>query len=62
MLERVTARLPTDEESQLLDMSQHRPVLNVYAAAHEPNGQPLLLFDVVFPADRHELEDAYPLT
>lgn len=62
VLERVLARRPTAEETRILNMARHVPLLVVYATARDATGRPLLVLEIALPADRHELEDAYPLT
>lgn len=62
VVEQITARLPTAEQQRTLAVSRRVPVLTVYAAARDASGQTLLVLDVVLPADRAELEDAYPLS
>jgi GntR family transcriptional regulator len=59
-VERVSARRPTGEEASLLGVAADDPVLNVIVTAYDPNGQPLLVMDIVLPGDRHEIHDAYP--
>jgi DNA-binding GntR family transcriptional regulator len=61
VMEQIIARAPTTDESKMLAMSRGTPVLVVYATVREADGQPLVVLDAVLPADRHELEDAYPL-
>jgi GntR family transcriptional regulator len=59
--ERVSARLPSAEESDLLQMSAGEPVLSLLVLACDASGQALQVTDVVLPADRQELEDTYRL-
>lgn len=61
VVEQILARMPTVQEARTLGMSKGTPVLVVYATVRDAAGSPLLVLDVVLPADRHELEDAYPL-
>ncbi|SEG75490.1 GntR family transcriptional regulator [Thermomonospora echinospora] len=61
VLEQITARMPTTEEAQTLGLGRDVPVLVVFAAVRDATGRPLLVVEAVLPADRHELEDAYPL-
>lgn len=60
--ERVAARLPLGDETELLALpSKRTPVLTVTVTAFEASGRPLQLAELVLPGDRHELEDTYPL-
>ncbi len=59
--ERVSARLPSQEEADLLAMPQEVPVLSVLVVACDVAGQALQITDVLLPADRQELEDTYRL-
>lgn len=61
VVEQILARMPSTEEARLLGLSKGTPVLVVYATVRDAAGHPLLVVDIVLPADRHELEDAYPL-
>jgi hypothetical protein len=38
------------------------PLLRVYAAVRDAAGHALVVAEVLLPADRHELEDAYPIS
>ncbi|MFF3451517.1 GntR family transcriptional regulator [Streptomyces sp. NPDC002667] len=59
--ERVSARLPSQEEADLLAMPQGEPVLSVLVVACDVAGQALQVVEVLLPADRQELEDTYRL-
>jgi GntR family transcriptional regulator len=60
--ERIAARSPHADEAELLGMPGRRvPVLVITVAAFEASGRPLHVAELVLPADRHELEDSYPL-
>ncbi|SED75996.1 GntR family transcriptional regulator [Streptomyces sp. 2231.1] len=59
--ERVSARMPSREEAELLAMPQGEPVLSVLVVACDVAGQALQVTDVLLPADRQELEDTYRL-
>jgi len=61
LTERVTARLPTAEEARLLGIPRRTPVLAVLVTARDSTGHVLQVADAVLPADRHELEDTYPV-
>jgi DNA-binding GntR family transcriptional regulator len=59
VLEQVTARHPTSQESKLLGVGKSAAMLAMYVAARDASGEPVLVLEVVMPGDRHELEDAY---
>jgi len=59
VLEQVTARHPSGQESKLLGVGKSAPMLAMYVAARDASGGPVLVLEVVMPGDRHELEDAY---
>jgi DNA-binding GntR family transcriptional regulator len=61
VVEQILARAPTAEETRLLEQSRSTPVLVIYATVRKASGQPVMVLEAVLPADRHELEDAYPL-
>ena len=61
VLEQVTARHPTSQETRLLDVSKSAPILALYVTARDASGRPLLVLDIAMPGDRHELEDAYQI-
>jgi Transcriptional regulators len=61
VVEQITARMPTAGEVRQLGMPKNVPVLGIFAAVRDAAGRPLAVLDVVLPADRHELEDAYPI-
>jgi hypothetical protein len=58
--ERLTARGPKKEESELL--SSPKPVLGVPATVHDAAGAVGMVMDTAFPDDLHELPDAYAVT
>lgn len=62
VIEYVMARMPTTAESRQLGMQPRTPLVVVYAAVRDAGGYPLVVLEIALPADRHELEDAYPLT
>lgn len=62
LTETITARHATPSEAELLRVSDSTPVLVLLVTARDPDGQVLQVVDVVLPGNRHELEDAYPLT
>lgn len=59
--ERISARLPDDEEAQLLQIAADDAVLTVLLSVCDRTGKPLLAVDLLLPARRHDLEDVYPL-
>ncbi|NAS26583.1 UTRA domain-containing protein [Herbidospora sp. NEAU-GS84] len=61
VVEQVTARMPTTAEAKQLGMPKGVPLLVVYGAVRDASGRPLTAVEVLLPADRHELEDAYPI-
>ncbi|MEV0581300.1 GntR family transcriptional regulator [Nonomuraea sp. NPDC050310] len=61
IIEHITARNPTKEESGLLGVKGSAALLTVYAVACDATGKPWVVVESVLPGDRHELEDAYPI-
>ncbi|GAA3134490.1 GntR family transcriptional regulator [Streptosporangium carneum] len=61
VVEQITARMPTADEAKQLGMPKNTPLLAVYGAVRDASGQALAVAEVLLPADRHELEDAYPI-
>ena len=61
VLEQVTARHPTGQETRLLGVPKSAPILALYVTARDASGRPLLVLDIAMPGDRHELEDAYQI-
>ncbi|MFG1954317.1 GntR family transcriptional regulator [Micromonospora sp. NPDC048830] len=59
--ERISARLPSKEEAELLAVREGEPVLTVLLAICDRTAKPLLAVDVLLPASRHDLEDVYAL-
>jgi GntR family transcriptional regulator len=59
-IERITARRPSGEEAELLQLAAYDPVLSVVVTAYDAAGQPVLVSDLVLPGQRHEIQDAYP--
>ncbi|MER5395378.1 GntR family transcriptional regulator [Streptomyces sp. NPDC002599] len=59
--ERVSARLPSREEADLLALPDGEPILSVLVIACDVSGQVLQVTDVALPADRQELQDTYRL-
>lgn len=60
-VEWTTARRPTPEEANLLDIGKDDPVLAVTTAAYTAAGTPVLVSALVMPGNRHEVEDTFPL-
>jgi len=56
-----TARLPSEDEAQLLGIGLGDPVISVVVAAYTAAGEPVAVSSVVAPGATHELEDSYPL-
>jgi GntR family transcriptional regulator len=61
VVEQVTARHPTSQETKLLGVGRSAAMLAMYVAARDAAGEPVLVLEVVMPGDRHELEDAYQI-
>jgi DNA-binding GntR family transcriptional regulator len=61
IVEQITARMPTTAEAKQLGMPKNTPFLAVFGSVREASGRPLAVVEVLLPADRHELEDAYPI-
>jgi GntR family transcriptional regulator len=61
IIEHITARNPTKEETTLLQVKSSAALLTVYAVACDATGKPWVVVESVLPGDRHELEDAYPI-
>ncbi|MGV9247963.1 GntR family transcriptional regulator [Streptomyces sp. NPDC003710] len=59
--ERVSARLPENDEAAHLALPDGLPVLSVLVVACDAAGRALQVSDVLLPADRQELEDTYRL-
>ncbi|MEJ3748462.1 GntR family transcriptional regulator [Actinomycetes bacterium KLBMP 9797] len=59
--ERISARLPSAEESELLKIARRDAVLTVLMTVFDLAGKPQLAVDAVLPANRHELEGSFPL-
>ena len=60
-VQRISARMPTAVEAELLDISRREPLLCVLLAACNRAGVPQLVIDVQMPGSRHELEDVFEL-
>jgi GntR family transcriptional regulator len=58
-VERISARQPTAEEAELLQVGRDSPVLNVIVTAYDATARPVQVTDIVLPGDRHEIHDAY---
>ncbi|MGW4946352.1 GntR family transcriptional regulator [Actinoplanes sp. NPDC004185] len=59
--ERISARLPTAEESELLQIGEVEAVLTLLVTAYDDAGRPQLAVDAVMPASRQEIEASFPL-
>ncbi|MCO6004493.1 GntR family transcriptional regulator [Actinoallomurus purpureus] len=62
IVERMSARLPSGQEADLLKVEKTAPVLGVTATAYDAGDRPLLVADVALPGELHELEDVYSVT
>ncbi|GAA3730763.1 DNA-binding GntR family transcriptional regulator [Spinactinospora alkalitolerans] len=58
--ERLSARLATEQERELLQLDSGTPVLGVIASILDASEGVIAVADVVLPGDLHELEDNYP--
>ncbi|GAA2097827.1 hypothetical protein GCM10009780_45850 [Actinomadura alba] len=56
---RLTARLPTGEEADLLKIKRSEPVIAIVATVHDASDAGLFAAEVVMPGSLHELEDVY---
>jgi GntR family transcriptional regulator len=61
-VERISARQPSAEEAELLQIGGDTPVLNVIVTAYDAAARPVQVTDIVLPGDRHEIHDAYPFS
>lgn len=61
VVEQITARMPTAAETKQLGVPKGVPLLVVFGAVRDASGTPLVVVEILLPADRHELEDAYPV-
>jgi GntR family transcriptional regulator len=59
--ERISARMPTAEEAELLGIDAHDAVLTLLVTVYDEHGHPQLAVDAVMPANRQEIEGAFPL-
>lgn len=61
VVERVSARLPTAEEAELLQIGERDSLLTSALAICDRSGRPLVALDLQLPASRHEFEDVFSL-
>lgn len=59
--ERISTRQPTAEEARLLEVGRRDCLLSLLVTAFDRSGTPRVAVDVLVPASRHELEDAFPI-
>jgi GntR family transcriptional regulator len=59
--ERISARLPTAEEADLLQIDEDDAVLTLLVTVYDQADQPQLAVDAVIPANRQEIEGTFPL-
>lgn len=59
--ERISARLPTAEEAELLRIDERDAVLTLLVTVFDRAGRPQLAVDAVIPANRHEIEGSFPI-
>lgn len=58
---RISSRMPTEDEAKLLAVGPDVPLLCVLVTGYATGGAALVAVDEMLPADRHDLEDTYPL-
>jgi GntR family transcriptional regulator len=59
--ERISARLPTAEEAELLKITDQDAVLTLLVTVFDRAGQPQLAVDAVIPPSRHEIEGTFTI-
>jgi GntR family transcriptional regulator len=59
--ERISARLPTAEEADLLRIGADDAVLTLLVTVYDQADRPRLAIDAVIPANRHEIEGSFSL-
>ena len=59
--ERISARLPSAEETELLKIDERDSVLTMLVTVYDRDGRPQLAVDAVIPANRQEIEVTLPL-
>lgn len=59
--ERISARLPTAEEAELLQITEQDAVLTLLVTVFDRSATPQFAVDAVIPANRHEIEGSFPL-
>ena len=59
--ERISARLPSAEEIELLKVGDGDAVLTLLVTVYDHDGRPQLAVDAVIPASRQEIEGSFPL-
>jgi len=60
--EEISARLPTAEEAQLLEIGPRDVLLTLLVTVHDRDARPQVVLDVAIPATRQVLTDTYPAT
>lgn len=60
--ERLTARLPTGTEAELLEIDNSAPVLGIVTTVHDAAGGAYFAVEVALPGSLHQLEATYPIT
>ncbi|MQY06484.1 GntR family transcriptional regulator [Actinomadura macrotermitis] len=60
--ERLSARLASGSEAELLKISTSDPVLSALASLHDAADTPRFVVEVVMPGTLHELEDVYSVS
>ncbi|MGK5551699.1 GntR family transcriptional regulator [Actinomadura kijaniata] len=62
IIERLSARRPTDQETETLKLAAGEPVLAVLATMHDAADKARFAAEVVMPGSLHELEDVYSVS
>lgn len=57
--ERLSARLPSKDEAEALQLKKTEPVLTVLASMHDASDAACFVAEVLLPGSLHELEDVY---
>lgn len=60
VVERLCARVASDQERESLGLEQSTPVLGITARVLDASDRIISVAEIVLPGDLHELEDSYP--
>jgi GntR family transcriptional regulator len=61
VVERVSARIATAEEAELLELPAGDALLTLLLTVYDSAAVPILAVDILIPNSRHELEDVFPI-